>query len=27
MVEIAMEDARGNVMPDKHMAIVKVCLL
>jgi len=27
MVEIAMEDARGDVMPDKHMAIVKVFLL
>jgi hypothetical protein len=27
MVEIAIEDARGDVMPDKHMAIVKVFLL
>jgi hypothetical protein len=24
MVEIAIEDARVNLMPDKHMAIVKV---
>jgi hypothetical protein len=27
MVEIAIEEARVNLMPDKHMAIVKVCLL
>jgi hypothetical protein len=27
MVEIAIEDARVNLMLDQHMAIVKVCLM